>query len=364
MADRASNGSLHERYWARRSPAERLLLCCMRPQLDGEWRARAADVCAGGNVPWTAVLETAVTHQVAPLVYHHLQSCPAAVAAWPREVESALRLEALRNVAAKNVMAQALGRALDELRGFGADVMAIKGTALDLRLWDESWITVSGDIDLLVRQDWGEVGQSARDRIWYMLTERPAIDVACGSHPDLVMNGILPIDFGAIWQDAVRTEFAGRPLSLMAVVDELLCACVQSCRKRYFRLKSLLEIGELVRRHPELDWDRFARRAVAFRCGGIAWTALAATASATGAACPPLAELARMLRVGRLRRSLLEALVVRGSLRRLRDLYRGMRVRGKNVGRSLVLPYASLGAVQALRSLRPLGAQMRRPPRS
>ena len=52
--------ALHQRFWARRSPEERLLLLCTRQRLDREHEAEITKLCNNDRLSWETVLATAV----------------------------------------------------------------------------------------------------------------------------------------------------------------------------------------------------------------------------------------------------------------------------------------------------------------
>jgi hypothetical protein len=332
------------RLWQRATAEERLLFACLHQHFDDAARQRLT-TCAAAVTQWDEVLRVAVRHQVAPLVLHALGQARV-LDAVPAPTRAGLHHEMLRNVAAKATMRTALVDATAWFAAQGADVMPVKGTSLDLRLRDAA-LTVSGDVDLLLRQDWSAFPASVHRRVAELNAGKPVLDVDFARHPDLVMNGLLPIDFAAIWARATRTILDGAPLFTMCAEHELLCACINSARKRYFRLKSLYEIAELLRLHPHLDWDEIARCARAWRCGRIVYAALTATSATTGVAVPH--TLAHHVGVSRPVAALLSRLIARMSCTRLATLHGGVRIAGRRVGWPLLLVYASLG-------LRGLGA--------
>jgi hypothetical protein len=346
---------LAARFWQRRSASERVLLACCRQAMTDADRQRVA--AAAPRADWPLVLAAAVRHQVAPLVFENLADCPGIAAALPADVRAGFHHATVRNMAAKQAAAAALQDALEWFGGRGIDAMLVKGTALDARLFAQPWRTASADVDLLLRLP-GALDGEVWQKIVALNAQSPQLDVHVHRHPDLVMNGVLPVDFDAIWAAARPIPYAGRQVWVMSIEDELLAACINACRKRYFRLKSLLAIRELAASCAELDWPGFARRAVAWRCGGIAYAALVATAISAGCALP--ADLRRMLRVSRARAALLDFLLVRMGFGSLATIHRHRRVLGKYWSRWLLLRYASLGWRPALGAVRVAIAQMRR----
>lgn len=342
-----------------------MLLSCLRQELTAPQRAELEAAACSSAVVWPAVFATAVRHQVAPLVFHHLASSDRVVARIPPEVAARFHHETMRNIAAKARMAEALCHALGWFSELGVDVMLVKGTALDHRLWRETWFTVSGDVDLLLRARREDLPADALSRIHALGRGTPTIDVDFPPHPDLSMNGIVRIDFDRAWSAATEVSVAGQRAYLMDPVDELIAACVNSCRKRFLRLKSLCEIAGLVRDTPigatpigataigatAIDWDEVCRRARDYDCDRIVYTALRSADLAVGLDLPWQGDrLRRALGVSRLRARLLDELIVRKSFCTLASLFRGVDIAGRHVGPSLLLHYAGQRLSQVVRS--------------
>jgi hypothetical protein len=120
----------------------------------------------------------------------------------------------------------------------------------------------------------------------------------------------------------------------MGPEDLLISLCINACRKRFIRLKSLFDLAETVAR-TEIDWTRLGLRARRSRCEGIVLAALLTARETVGCALPEGALVELGVRPGRAR--LLEILVA------------GARAERRL---ALLLSYASLRPEQAWRSLR------------
>lgn len=66
----------------------------------------------------------------------------------------------------------------------------------------------------------------------------------------------------------------------------LISACINSCRKRFFRLKSLCDIAEIIYRYSEIKWDELIRRTKEYQCNNIVYTALLVTKTTLGCKLP------------------------------------------------------------------------------
>ena len=212
---------LRARLWRRRSPAEQILLCCTRQDFDEVWQQRALEIAVRRPVRWDDTLSIAVLHQVTPLIYRNLQACRELAERVPGDVLSRFRQAVVLNVQKKARMATALSEALGYFSDNGIEVLLVKGTALDVRVYEETWLTASQDINLVLETDWDRLAEPVRERIRRMNRSQPLIDVHCERHPDLVMNGLLPLDFGRMLASAERHELHG-PIRI--VEFEIRCA--------------------------------------------------------------------------------------------------------------------------------------------
>lgn len=275
-------------------------------------------------VDWEEVAAVAESHGVAPIVGANLKL-------------DRLERAFFENVLIKAQEAERLAQGIARLREAGYQVMLLKGTALDLLVYREPWVTTSKDSDLLLRPEPGR-RLSENERAVRRSLYRSGIECDLLRHHDVDMNGVLPIHFDRIWAAARVVDFHGQEAFVMAPEDLLISLCINSCRKRFFRLKHMFDIAETVRR-LEIDWDRLAACAREDRCEGIVHAALHVTAETLGCEVP--AGALEALGVPRSRVLLIRWLVAR-------HLRRG----SLDTPPPAWLPYASYRPEQALRSLR------------
>jgi Uncharacterised nucleotidyltransferase len=326
---------------------DRILFACARQELLPRHRRTVEGLAAGGTVDWEGLAATAERHGVAPIVGANLLRCDAAGLGIPAETARRLETAAFENALRKELDAERLATGLTLLREAGLEAMLLKGTALDLLVYEEPWVTASRDIDLLLRPlpHWqpGEEEKRVRRSLY-----RSGIECDLGQHHDMDMNGVLPVSFESVWKDARPVRFRGIEAWVMGPEDLLISLCINSCRKRFLRLKGLFDIAESVRRLAGLDWDRLAERARSYRCEGIVYAALFITASTVGCDLPE--GVLDRLGVNSLRARLLRLLAA-SALRStsLTEIGPGGAVGPR--GTSLVLPYASFRWRQAWQSL-------------
>jgi hypothetical protein len=338
---------------------DHILFACARQDFQPGHR-KTVEELSRQEIDWEGLAVTARHHGVLPVVGANLLRCDPAVLGLPEPLAERLEVAAFENALLKEQEAARLAVALDRLRGVGLEAMLLKGVALDLLVYDEPWVASSRDTDLLVRPlpgfQPGPEERAVRQSLYHAGVECDLLE-----HHDVNMNGVLPIRFASIWRDARPLCFRGQDAWVMAPEDLLISLCINSCRKRFLRLKGLFDIAETARHFPGLDWERLARKARDYCCEGIVYAALSITGATVGCDLPDGALAA--LGLAPLRAALLRRLVA-GALRTASLADPKLESRR---GFALLLPYASYRWAQAWRSFRfalthPQPPQAHRPP--
>lgn len=309
------------------------------------------DLSRGPALDWELVFDTARRHGVAPLVGHNLQQHAAGAGLpVPESIARRFLMAKSRHSLVQRRRITALTAGLDVFQAHGIDVMPVKGAALDLLVYDHPWYTRSDDLDIVLRaEDDASLPQPVRDLLPDLVAARVEYDFY--THHDITMNGTLPVSFDAIWRDSVEGVWENRPIRLMTWEDMLLSLCINSCRKRFFRLKAVCDCAETVKRAGDrLDWDLFIVKTEVYGCGGIVYAALSAADQTVGASLPQ--GLLDALPVAAVRRRALDQLLNRASLAAYDSIFEGREVFGRNVDASLLLQYAALQSSQLARKAR------------
>lgn len=328
---------------------ELLYLCCVQ-QMDAERRERVAHLARQPGLAWTEIFTLARAHGVAPLLHHNLQQAGAAQH-MPDLVADHFALATYTNTLAKARRAEKLAEVLAFLATYNIDAMGIKAVALDLTVYEQPWYTSALDMDLVLRPRVPPLTANARAAVearW----SGSGVEYEFDTHHDLTLNGLLPVDFAAIWHDATSTEIGGHALYVMRPEDMLLSVCINSARKRYFRLRSLADLAATLARHPQLNWHRVANRADAWSCSAIVYAALRTVQQAT--ACPLPKEALVSLRVASARRWALDraiARLVHTVPLSAMSYYAGDRLTGRRLSWSLALTCATYRPRQVWRGL-------------
>ena len=266
-------------------PENKLLFTCTRQQFSPEHKKILIDMCRGGEIKWDVVYTTARLHGVAPLIYRNLQSCFNEGLKIPQDVIERFRLCYYGNIAAEKRRSERIKKILSLADKMSVDIMLIKGAALDILVYEHPWYMLPGDIDLIVMSRKTGVTDKEKGEI-LSLIRRPDIECEYFSHHDVDMTRILPVNFQNIWDNATMIDFMGYAVYVMSPEDMLLTTCINSCRKRFFRLKSLCDIAESINKYRCLNWEKLIRDARAYQCNNIVYTALLITKMTLGSDVP------------------------------------------------------------------------------
>ena len=137
---------------------------------------------------------------------------------------------------------------------------------------------------------------------------------------------------------------------MMPPEDMLISLCINSCRKRFFRLKTLVDITETIEKYTDLNWPEFNRKAGLYGCRNIVYAAFFVTQMTVGCRLPE--NVMSNLAVNSAR-----AAVIRFFIRRilrtmsLSTLYPfiGKTFLGRKINFSLILPYVVYNPYQIVR---------------
>lgn len=331
------------------TPDDQLLFACIRPDFSDAQREEVMTLCRTQTIQWESVYTTAELHAVAPLVYSNLQQCPLSALKIPWHVLDQFERDYYFNQIVKEKIATSVQTVLAYLNQKSIAVMLVKGAALDLFAYMQPWYTTANDVDLILRPTRAEMQDRAVSHYLNAIHDIH-FEYDYFEHHDLTMNGVLPVDFNRVWGDATKTKWRGEDVWIMSPQDLLIAACINSCRKRYFRLKSLRDICEIVNHAQALDWDRVAAQARAYQCNAIVYAALVVAEKFVGLKLAP--QTLDKLAVPKVRQNLIHYLSDRMSFTSLSNLYAGSAVFGREVGRGLLLPYATHTPVQLWKRLR------------
>ncbi len=321
-------------------PEDHILFACTRQDFTDEHKQAVLEISRKYLLSWEVIFSKAEQHGVAPLVYINLCQGEGLGLSIPESIVNRYRLFAMRNSVRKEQRVQRTLQALEYFNAQSVDVMLIKGGALDILVYDHAMLITSNDIDLVLKCRREELSPDQIQQIMNDL-HQSGIEYDFYSHHDMTINGALPVDFERIWREATQIDYRGQPAWMMSPEDMLISVCINSCRKRYFRLKSLLDIAETLRKIDSIRWDVVVEKSRQYDCQNIVYTALLVSRETVGCELPigALHSLGvNPVRAG-LINSIVRFLIRYSSLPAAPNA--GRSLLGKQVHASLVLPYAS-----------------------
>ncbi len=256
-----------------------LLLLAARLQPDEAQRERISAVLDRG-IDWTAFESLANRHGLLPLVLRALLALdspkiPPHALAKSRSLCEANRVHNL-------ILVGELLRALRALESAGVTAVPYKGPALAQYLLRDFTLRQASDIDLLVKPS------DAREACHILIEEGfisarrvPAMAQAAYvrlhcvftfgrlGHPfflDLNWR-VAPVYWGlpeildSAWSRLRTVPVAGLDVRWFAPEDLLLLLCLHGCKHKWGTMKWIVDVAELLRMHPDMDWQGLMRDA-------------------------------------------------------------------------------------------------------
>ncbi len=346
---------LNEEKLRKMEPEDQILLLCTRQDFQDQHKGEVGDLIRKCSIRWNLVFSTAVKHGVLPLVYVNLFQRLGFDPDVPPRIARVFTNYVSRYALFEEKKAEVISNTLRFLNSRSIRAMLVKGAALNLLVYECPWYTNPKDADLIVynRRD-----QLAEEEIYAILNQGDdlmgfQIEYDFFEHHDINMNGVLPVDFERIWRDALKMLYRGQEVHVMSHEDMLISLCINSCRKRYFRLKSLCDIAETTYKLPDLKWDEFVIKARDYDCHIIVYAALIITKLTLGCKVPEF--VLEDLGVNMARRTVINHALSSFFFPRLSFVefpFPGKKVFGRQINLFLILPYLTYRGYQVNRKIK------------
>ena len=251
------------------------LFHCLSPTLDTATTEQIQSL-AQETIDWSALVEMAQKHKVAPLLYKRISTvCPTAM---PEPVQKELQLYC-QNTAVRNLFTTAeLSRLLSLMKSQGVDTLPYKGPILAQALYGRLDIRQFGDLDIIIQpQDMLSV-----EKLLMAEGYRPYFGKKTGSELASYMAAknehsydfyheqkkifiemhwrFWPVFFSSvnprnIWHRRESIKLGGRLVSNLKIEDYLIVLCMHGSRHQWERLAWLCDIAMLLHTYPTLDWE-------------------------------------------------------------------------------------------------------------
>lgn len=264
-------------------PEAELLVWCARTALTDDLKTRIRQR-AQAPVEWPVVLDMAEYHGVIPLLHRSLSM----VAPDLVPTESFIRLRQKAQVGAllNRSLAQELLNLCETFTAHGVRVIPIKGATLAVTAYGDLALRDFTDLDLLIPEGSVAETQTILSRLGYerrsVVAEQSDAHHDDGPHQVFVKRRTLcrvdlqwlmahqhfafRLDRPEFWERRVSLEFENKTVPGLAPEDLLIVLCVHGSKHAWEHLKWVCDVAELIRSHPDLDWDRIFVYASNWRC--------------------------------------------------------------------------------------------------
>ena len=275
--------------------ADLILVTAAHPVLSPRREAQLTALLEGA-VNWPALMERALRHGIAPILYGHLRAMP--TVAVRRDVTETLGALARACVASNLRLRHELGRLLSGFARAGIAVMPLKGPVLADQLYPTPSLRPSSDLDVLVRAVDAAAAEQILEALEY--TRRPeeeqggdyhtiftARGVDLELHHDLGERHASRLNVGAIWSSATTASWQGHSIWCMSLSDQLVYLAFHAAKDGLASLRALVDIALLVDRHRDvLPWTALGSRLRDAHLAPVVYLALSETRALLGAPVP------------------------------------------------------------------------------
>lgn len=255
-----------------------LLLLCARTALAPAARARLERLL---ELPldWQHVQQLALAHRVRPLLFRTLNGLGPGRA--PAPVMAALRAYAQELAQRNMVLAREMLRVVADLEAAGVPAVPYKGVMLAAQCYGDLALRAFGDLDILIERRHFAAAKARLLAAGYLpdnhYVNEPDASYIRKHHdyPMLRADGLVielqwgvmqvplrfPRDLVAWRRRLVPASLGGATLPVPPPGDLLGLLCVHGAKHLWQQLAWIVDVAELVRSHPGLDWDDAVQRA-------------------------------------------------------------------------------------------------------
>ena len=233
---------------------------------------------------WPAVLDLAIRHRVAPLVWQALSS--AGAPAVPTSMRTAFEEQVFQSAATSMLCESALQRLMATVAAHGIDMIVLKGASVAHSVYPNPALRLYNDVDILVRAvDYprlrGALLANAYQAVPFepaapndgsheVLQPKPSLleshsvrafydpsgDVKIEVHFDLLQLGLVDRHLEEFWRSA-RTLAGALRIPILAPEHQFLHLAAHAQRHCFSRLGWLIDLDLMVRQQIDrLDWSK------------------------------------------------------------------------------------------------------------
>jgi pterin-4a-carbinolamine dehydratase len=256
----------------------KFIICCARTYVDSK-TVKEIEYLITLELDWDYIIRCAAQHGIIPLLYQNLRSiCPDMV---PTQY-----LDEFRNLSHKTALYNLI--VISELLKLNhlfnknkIEIIPFKGPILAASVYGNPTLRQYGDLDILVREkDYpntialmnSEGGYQLTSRKWHFLNQtkenqyirhEPEFSLSNGTVTvDLHQKLIKPdffvskyFEFDNLFRRSQPISLSNHSLTSLCPEDLLLYLCIHGSKERWRSLKWIVDIAEVIRHYPEINWD-------------------------------------------------------------------------------------------------------------
>jgi len=239
------------------------------------WRGlHEAGYNAAGEEDWQSLLAACEHHQVSPIVFHRLQGrCDNPV---PAQVLEQLRALFYRVSAYNHRLAVLLVELIAQFEQQHIPCLALKGPAVALGVHGDLSLRQYEDIDIMVRVEdvskavdllfsnglnpsRGHAGRHKDVKLFHEITlvaadKSYSVDLHWQLAPPYAC--VFGPDPSQLWRRAVKLHLPPGDVQVLGREDMFLALCQHGSRHRWWQLKWLFDVAQMLRNAETLDWSR------------------------------------------------------------------------------------------------------------
>jgi hypothetical protein len=261
-------------------PEAQLVLACARASVDSETVERIKTLLEK-DIDWAYVFQKARQNRVMPLLYWNLAAaCPGAV---PKDILNYLQAFFHDHARHNLFQTRELLTLLRLLDAQGIPALPFKGPLLAALVYGNVSLRQFGDLDILVHRrhlkrvkhllfslgysfaitpSWLEqhfpILSRGKDFIFASQDQQTRIEL----HWRLSENHFrIPFKMKRLWDQLEPISLAGSRVRSLPLEDLILYLCLHGSRHSWERLAWICDIADLIRVHPEIDWNSLMNRA-------------------------------------------------------------------------------------------------------
>jgi hypothetical protein len=259
----------------------RLLCLCARVELAESQRCRLEELVRE-PLDWNLLLKLAQRHCCLALLHRHLNALGSATV--PADAMHAMLQQCQRQAIFNLKLTADLIRLLRAFGRAGIEAIPYKGPVLTQLAYGDLALRKFDDLDILVRQrDLPGARKILKELGFNPLHEKLSsffvensfhyvfLDPRGEFNVELhwaVAPSYLPLEFKGdrLWQNLRPIPFGGLSVLGHSLEDLLLVLCIHGSKHHWLRLSWIVDVAELMRRNPDLDWDGLLSEADRLHC--------------------------------------------------------------------------------------------------